>query len=137
MERGAPAWVADYLTIPFLNRGRSRLGADCWGLVWIVSREQFGRHLPSLDDAYFNALDPVEIARLIHAGEALVPGARQVAHPREGSIAVIRSRGVVTHTGIYIGAGHLVHTDRGCEVSAVRVDHPMMRGRIVRWYDVD
>jgi cell wall-associated NlpC family hydrolase len=33
-----PAWAADYVGIPFREHGRSRDGADCWGLYWLSRR---------------------------------------------------------------------------------------------------
>jgi cell wall-associated NlpC family hydrolase len=44
--------VADYLLIPFVDRGRSRAGVDCWGLVWLVYREMLGIELPSYRSDY-------------------------------------------------------------------------------------
>jgi hypothetical protein len=31
-----PLWVADYLAIPFLDKGRTERGCDCFGLVRLV-----------------------------------------------------------------------------------------------------
>lgn len=38
----------DLMSIPFVNRGRTIHGADCWGFVMIVM-ERFNKHIPDFD----------------------------------------------------------------------------------------
>ena len=44
---GVPAWVADYVGLPFVARGRDRDGCDCYGLVRIVLKDRAGADLPA------------------------------------------------------------------------------------------
>ena len=37
-----PAWVADYVGLPWEPYGRTRAGVDCWGLVRLVYEERLG-----------------------------------------------------------------------------------------------
>jgi cell wall-associated NlpC family hydrolase len=42
-----PNWAAQYVGLPFRDKGRARTGLDCYGLVVLVLREQFGVEVPS------------------------------------------------------------------------------------------
>ncbi|HLO39703.1 MAG TPA: host specificity factor TipJ family phage tail protein [Phycisphaerales bacterium] len=43
-----PAWVNQYIGIEYRHNGRGRDALDCWGLVRLLYRDQFGIALPSL-----------------------------------------------------------------------------------------
>jgi cell wall-associated NlpC family hydrolase len=64
-----PAWAAEYIGIPFLERGRGRAGCDCWGLVRLVLAERFGIELPSHADDYETVKDHGRLVELIQAGK--------------------------------------------------------------------
>lgn len=51
MER-LPPWVNRYIGIPFLENGRSMKGIDCWGLVWLILKEEAGIEVPSFNEMY-------------------------------------------------------------------------------------
>lgn len=41
-------WAAGYIGIPYVRGGEARDGADCWGLVRLVLREQCGLDMPAI-----------------------------------------------------------------------------------------
>ena len=46
-------WPADYIGIPYVDRGRTHEGSDCWGIAALVNREVFKKHsFPLLNDTY-------------------------------------------------------------------------------------
>ena len=49
---GIPEWVNKYIGIPFKDNGRTMEALDCWGLLWMVWRNEAGIHVPSYDDMY-------------------------------------------------------------------------------------
>jgi cell wall-associated NlpC family hydrolase len=57
-----------FVGIPYLDRGRSIVGLDCWGLLWLVYRELRGIELSSYAERYVAGADRRAMARLI-AGE--------------------------------------------------------------------
>lgn len=116
-----------FIGIPYLDKGRSIVGCDCWGLLSMVFRDLRGIELPTYSDGYVTASDRRALARLI-AGEIedweeVEPG-REITFDgvlmREGAFA--RHIGVVTHPGSLLhvfsgetskieryGAGRLAH----------------------------
>jgi len=69
-----PAWIADYVGLPFKAHGRERNGVDCWGLVRLVLAERFRLALPSYAGGYAGVEDAEDIGRLTGARRGL--GAR-------------------------------------------------------------
>ncbi|MCM0018435.1 MAG: NlpC/P60 family protein [Tagaea sp.] len=111
-----PAWVADYQAIPFVESGRTRAGADCYGLVLLVLREQFGVDIPA---------DPVGAWRL-NAGRAeRVALAARVARAREswqelrrdeagpGAVLLLRHWGRPLHVGLVLNDRAFLHSEPG------------------------
>lgn len=58
--RGAPRCVEPFIGIPYQDNGRTRDGADCWGLLRMFYDEILGIELP----AYSGALDPADAERI-------------------------------------------------------------------------
>lgn len=104
-------WVERYLGIPYLERGRTLDGCDCWGLVRLVLKERFGIELPSLDGSY-DHVDPELSARLINQTAPAVD-ARLVDTPCAGDVAVMRVRAATAHVGVFVSETHVLHTVRG------------------------
>jgi len=128
-------WVKKYIGIPFVSNGRTLAGCDCYGLVRMVLRNEYGICLPELSDNYGDALNVKETARLF-AEKRPVLAAEKIAAPREKAVVVITEHGVPAHIGIAAGGGYILHT--GAKTGAVcqRETHPGLRGRIEGYYRV-
>jgi cell wall-associated NlpC family hydrolase len=127
--------INDYIGIPYQPNGRTRSGADCWGLVVMVLREEYGVHVPALTGEYSHA-DKGELERFIDEAKATVR-AVPVDAPDPGDLAVLRYRGKATHVGVYVGEGLLLHNVGGDYTSRVeRIDGAGIARRIEGWYRV-
>lgn len=109
-------WAKNYLMppIPFIEHGRDRDGADCWGLVCMVYSELFGLELPGYHEHYKSMRD---IANRAAAFETYkTDDFVEVANPEPGDCVLLQHRGMPVHVGIYIGAedGHrwMIHTTK-------------------------
>lgn len=132
-----PSWVAGYVGIPFVDRGRTRDGVDCWGLVRLVYAEQFGILLPDLSDEYSASEDPQAASSVIF--EKTTPGGlwRPVGNdkPSLGSVGVFSIRGLPAHVGIAVSDGLFLHAARGANSVIESWRSPIWRPRLTGWYD--
>lgn len=124
----APDWVQQYIGLPYRDRGRTRAGLDCFGLVRLVLAEQADIELPEYSMAPMDAADRART----FADEACsgvwqpvrVDGARcfdvarcKVMH-RDGAAV----RPVLSHVGIYVAPGLVLHIEDGTRSVIVRAD---------------
>jgi hypothetical protein len=127
-----PAWVAGYVGLPFLWRGRDRDGLDCWGLVRLVYLERFGIALPSFEDGYAAEFDKPASARRVFDSERLASGRWEPAadDAQVGDIAVFRAAGV-PHVGLLIARDpvRMLHAIEGTDSCVERVDAPAWSAR--------
>lgn len=130
-----PCWAAEYVGLPFKDKGRDRNGLDCWGLVALVMREQFGIELPSYADNYVSAMERDEIAALLTAS---IPsnGWQPVADAAQaGDGVVFRVLNAPWHVGIVLDAEHFLHVVEGGGCSLIeRLDSHRWVRRIVGIY---
>ena len=105
---GRPATVNDYIGIPWVQGESSRDGADCWGLVLLVSREVFGIDLGLYEGAKFTGDD---LARIIE-GEERSSRWKLTDAPRAGDVVTIRRRGDPhpSHVGIMVDCDNVLHS---------------------------
>jgi cell wall-associated NlpC family hydrolase len=128
-------WVKNYIGIPFVSNGRTKEGCDCYGLVRLVLRNEYGVELPELSDDYDNALNVAETARLF-AEQKPVLAVEKLLEAKETAVVVITEHGHPCHLGIVAGNGFILHT--GIKTGSVcqRATHPGLRGRIEGYYRV-
>ena len=128
-------WVKKYVGIPFLSNGRTLAGCDCYGLVRLVLRNEYGIDLPELSDNYADALNVKETARLF-AEQLPVLAGQKIPAPQERAVVIITEHGVAAHIGIVAGGGYILHTGIKTGSICQRESHPGLRGRIEGYYHV-
>lgn len=130
------AWVGKYVGIPFVSGGRDKTGLDCYGLVRLVLRDEYGYNLPVLNGDYTNALNVAETKRLFCENVPLLCG-KKIEAPEEKAVALIRMCGRLCHVGLYAGDGFIIHARHRTGVVCERVSSPQLAGRVEGWYRVD
>lgn len=94
-----------YIGIPYKPAGRDVTGIDCWGLVRLVQKEQFGIELPSFDTEY----DGNDEARLEELIKQYKEGWEQIDKPEAGSVVLFSVLGYESHIGIAVDSESFLH----------------------------
>jgi len=102
-------WSAGFVGIPFSELGRTREGADCWGLACVVYRERLGVDLPEYQGAYVSVSERQEIAALIARVTATSAWRTVKAAHRPFDICVFRRGRLGSHIGVVIEPGRMLH----------------------------
>lgn len=122
-----------YIGTKFKNRGRTKEGVDCWGLVRLIYGEQFAIELPSYDDEYDSSHNISATREVIetHAKEWLQiePG-----QEHEGDVIILRLSGYPTHVGLVVENGKMLHIIDGTDAVLENYHNRLWQHRIVGFY---
>jgi cell wall-associated NlpC family hydrolase len=137
-----PAWAAEYIGIPFLERGRDRAGCDCWGLVRLVLAERFGIELPSHACDYDTVKDHGRIAELVGQGRhsqwiaVWSPLSSGLCHlpSAPGDVVLLRLSGLPIHVGLVVARGWMLHVEAKVDSILERFDGLEWRRRVLGIY---
>lgn len=112
-------WSAAFVGMPYADLGRTRDGADCWGLVRLVYAEKLGIELPAFDGRYATTEARGEIARLISEQAAAGDWERVEGRHRPFDLLVFRVGRYDSHVGLNVRPGLMLHM---AEEDQARVD---------------
>lgn len=136
---GAPRWVEEYLAIPFVDRGRTAAGCDCFGLVRLVMARRAGivladygfvaaRDRTTVNAEIVKAKADRELWHPVPIGHArpfdLVPMTEMVRR-QDGSSDLDDC-----HIGIMVTANHVLHTEMASGPVCVEIAHPSIVHRL-------
>lgn len=129
----------EYVGIPWLERGRTRDGCDCWGLVRIVYKDKWDIELPSYDAEYDTIADRAHLKALMdnRSEEFMKDGWHEIypGEERPGDGVLMRLGSYPIHVGIVQSSGRLLHIDFGMASSALEsYKQPKLCKRIVGFY---
>jgi len=123
------SWTDAYIGIPFVPDGRDRAGCDCYGLICLVYREQFGIELPSyagiFQDQSYESLR--RVARFIAAHKNTW---QQVKSPKPFDMIVLRSGRYLWHVGLSIDRRSMLHIQEGIDSVVEDYTGPMWRRKV-------
>lgn len=119
---------------PFVVRGRSYFGLDCWGLVWLGYREVLGIELPSYVERYERVRPDPELSALIshESAREWQPVPEGTEQPMD--VALFRYRDLPLHVGLLIDPASMLHIERGADVTREAVRGPVWGRRLIGIY---
>ena len=131
------SWAAGYVGIPFKRGGRTKEGADCWGLVYIVMREVFKKEVPSFSGTYeFPREDLAPGLKSIIMSHWEEVGVERIQAPEEGALVFMMYQGFPSHIGIVTDEGLMLHLAMGKDAVVERLGSPLIKPRIEGFYRV-
>ncbi|MDI6026711.1 NlpC/P60 family protein [Corticibacterium sp. UT-5YL-CI-8] len=124
-------WSAALVGLPYVPRGRTLEGFDCWGCVRLALASA-GVSVPAYD-----GVDPEDTAtksRLFQQG-AGTDAWRRVSAPAEFDVALFRMGRHDSHVGIVVSPTQMLHADRRAGQSVVEsFDSVKWANRLVGFY---
>ncbi len=116
-------WSNPYVGLPWSFAGRSRVGVDCWGLLWLVYGEVLNVVVASYAAETTDAPERAEIAALLSHDRAIAPWSPiELGRERAFDMAVFRRAGLDSHIGIVLEPGRMMHILDGGESYIDRYD---------------
>jgi cell wall-associated NlpC family hydrolase len=115
----APDWIREYIGIPYVKGGYSRVGCHCWGLVCLVQSEKFGRKLLRHDEfTYSGRHDARRAGAVVKAYLQVVAEDWYQIDQAEvdlGDVLILRLLGQPIHTAVAVSDTHMLHQQDGCD----------------------
>jgi cell wall-associated NlpC family hydrolase len=129
-------WAVSFVGIPYADLGRSRAGADCWGLARLVYREVLGLELPDYAGDYVSSAEANEVDALIRGADKSVW--TQVREPQPFDLLLFRRGMLASHIGITVTSRMMLHMASGDHAKIECPTSPRWAGRFVSaWRHVD
>lgn len=113
----------------------SFLGSNCYGLVRLIYREEFGIVLPRYEGVgYTKGVNEEALANLYKREKAALW--EDVEVPRCGDVIWLRIAGNPYHVGVMVSPTSFIHIEEGCGPVIEEITSPRWARRIngyVRW----
>lgn len=119
-------WLDEYVGKPYREGCEGPDYFDCYGLVKSIS-ERLGNHLPSLSFV-------LESAARNQLADEHRPLVNRIDYPKFGDIVAIRQLKYVTHIGLYIGCGKMIHATAQTGVTITSLFSPKYATRVEGYY---
>jgi len=127
-----PEWCAGYVGTPYVPKGLElESGVDCWGLVYVVLRREFGLAVPDYKDLYAQEAANTSVSDLVRGPSWVeVP----LAERQPGDVLWFRSLRGVAHVGVVVSRDFFLHCNIGTAAVVARVDLPFWAARLLGVY---
>lgn len=114
------------LTVPFLEKGRSFEGWDCYGLIYMAYKEIYGINLPEYLD-YNSTNEYEQLKNLINASKPLW---EEVNRPQSGDVAVFNLSGSPCHVALIVDKYTALHCESKIGTFIESLKAPMWKKRL-------
>lgn len=128
--------IKKYIGIPYEYRGRDFNGVDCFGLVYLVFREEFNVYLPDFtyeETWYKQGRNYIEDNLGKVSWYIVDPPYKKF----DGLIFYLASRKIANHIALYVGNNKILHVYEGEKVHIDRLDNYWLSRlyKVVRYKD--
>lgn len=129
------SWTNKYISVPFVDKGRSEKGCDCWGLARLIYQKELGIDLPALLD-YRDTLDRQTISN-VYESESQKWQEISLGDEKPFDLIVLKMMGFPMHVGIVFKSGFMIHCLKDVGTVVVNYKSRQWVKRIVGFYRYD
>ncbi len=127
--------ISKYIGLPFLSCGRDPVsGIDCWGLVCLFYRQEYGLELNEHASDYQDteAFEEMHDTVVNEASEAW----QEISHRnvRLGDVVVFNVSGYPVHVGIVLNKTEMLHITDGVNASKENYQNMRWKRRVSNFY---
>ncbi len=115
------------LDVPFIEKGRSYEGWDCWGLIYMAYQDLFSIQLPEYTGEYNSTRRREELQGLITRRKI---SDWELHSPHEpGDVALVKMLGRNCHVGLMLPDMYMLHVQDGVQAIVEQIDRPPWRDK--------
>ena len=121
-----------YINLPYRLKGRDFKGVDCFGIIWLIYKEELGITLPDFlnvdyDDTWYKNGKNHILNEMGTFNDKLWSRAEKPYQLFDGLIFYLSSKKIANHCGMYIGDNKVIHVFEDSTSQVDRVDSGFMR----------
>lgn len=125
-------WANKYVGIPYVLHSRSMDKCDCYGLLWLIYKNEYNIDLPVFDDQYCKDTSKIDILKIFKDN---LERWKEVFIPKIGDAIYFRIAGLEKHVGIMVSDNSFIHNfSKGGSSTICDINNPKWRNRIVGFY---
>lgn len=128
-------WAKKYIGIPYRLHSFGMDGCDCYGLVVLIFKQEFGIDLPRYDSSYSSNSSHDDITKIYNAE---VDKWHRVDKPSIGSVVYLMLAGHPKHVGVMVSDTHFVHNLKSPQSSMIgSINNHKWKNRIIGFYNYE
>jgi hypothetical protein len=120
--------TSKYVDLPYVSKGRDFKGVDCWGLIYLIFKIEFGILIPSWSAEYENA-NKVQLKKF-KDNSVYFNGWVEIEKPEVNSV-ILFEMGKLFHVGLCLDkrGREMLHIMRGTKVTIEKLDSALWKYR--------
>lgn len=120
--------------IPFHDHGRDWNGVDCYGLIYLVYKEELKVELPTYTEVYSDARDREDVVAALNKTRIMDTGFARVHLPTMFDCLLLSIAGGYAHCGVMVNEREFLHITEGIRVCVENSQSPAWKPNIVGFY---
>lgn len=125
--------INDFIGIPFVNKGRSAHGADCYGIV-----ELYYKHILNIEIEEIRADANNAKQCFVKYLDQISRNWVKVENPTKHSVVVMSTHpqhpDMITHFGVMIDDKRMLHTFKETQCHIMDINNPLIKTQIRGYY---
>lgn len=125
-------WAKKYVGIPYKLNKRNMEECDCYGLLWLIYKNEYDISLPIFDDEYDENSTREDVLKIFVEN---IERWKEIKDVKVGDAVYFRVGGLEKHVGVMVSSKMFIHNFKeGGSVAISDLSNVRWKNRIVGFY---